>query len=61
MSLEIRPQAVADNGYIMLIDQIAEPVNDIRCKELHLVNDNAVIMLTVITLQKILGKFAGFL
>ena len=61
MSLEIRPQAVADNGYIMLIDQIAEPVNDIRCKELHLVNDNAVIMLTAIVFEEVFGKFAGFL
>ena len=61
MTLEVRPQAVADNGDVMLIDQIAEPVNDLRRKELYFVYDNAVIMLAAIVFEEVLSKFAGFL
>ena len=37
MTLEVRPQTVAYNGDVMLIDQIAEPVNDLQRKELYFV------------------------
>ena len=52
MALEVRPQTVADDGYVVLVNQIAEPVNDLRCKELRLVNDNAVIRFTVIACKE---------
>ena len=61
MTLEVCTQAVADNGDAVGIDQITEPVNDLRRKELYFVNDNAVIMLSAKVFEKVFSKFAGFL
>ncbi|OPZ15978.1 MAG: hypothetical protein BWZ04_03233 [Firmicutes bacterium ADurb.BinA205] len=45
----------------MIIDQITELVNNLRRKELYLIHDNTVIMLTAELFQKVLCKLAGFL